>query len=350
MLIVLTSCGEQPAFVSPSEVVSVMKPEYAQGFEVQTLADSSKVIVLFNMEKGGDTLQLIHWKPTDVKRIACIATTHISMIDKLGRLSDLKGVGVADRVRNLHARELIDKGDIINISTGYEMDAEVIYGLQPQLLFVYPFGDGNYNKYLRKGIGCVQISEYLEKHPLGRAEWIKLFGVLLNEEEKADSVFQSIKRDYDELKSNVNWAEEERPSVFNGSYDNGYWFSPPGNSFIAQLITDAGGYYIFSDSLKTGNIVLPFEAMYERVYDVDFWGELLSAPQDPTIASIKRDDKRMAQIKSVREGNVYYCNSENTDYHGDAVLEPQVILADLISVFHPQLLPEHKAVYYKKAK
>jgi len=111
---------------------------------------------------------------------------------------------------------------------------------------------------------------------------------------------------------------------------------------------DAGANYIFSDSLKTGNIVMPFEAMYERVYNVDYWGKIIFEPGNLTLDKIKRDDAHIAQIKSFKDKNIFYCNAAETDYHGDAVLEPQIILSDLVAIFHPALLPEHKAVYFKR--
>jgi len=165
------------------------------------------------MEKPGDTLQKIQWKPTDLKSVACVSTTHVIMLDKLDRLDNLKGVGFADMVRNKHARALIEAGKMLNISTGHDIDAEIVYGINPQLLFVYPFGGNNYDKYLKRGIGCVQVSEYLETHPLGRAEWIKVFGALLGEEQKADSVFNSIANEYNNLKTMIEKADVLRPTV-----------------------------------------------------------------------------------------------------------------------------------------
>lgn len=348
LIICLFACAPQQKKATSSKVISVEKPLYAKGFEIQHLEDSSKIIVLLNLEKPGDTLQKIHWKPTDVQSVACVSTTHVIMMDKLDRLDNLKGVGFADMVRNKHARSLIDAGKMQNISTGHDIDAEIVYGINPQLLFVYPFGGNNYDKYLKRGIGCVQVSEYLETHPLGRAEWIKVFGALLGEEQKADDVFNAIANEYNNLKAQVEKSVTQKPTVFSASYSNGSWFAPPGNSFAAQSLMDAGANYIFSDSLKTGNIVMPFEAMYERVYNVDYWGKITFEPGNLTLDKIKSDDPRLAQIKSFKDKNIFYCNAAETDYHGDAVLEPQIILADLIAIFHPTLMPAHKAVYFKR--
>jgi iron complex transport system substrate-binding protein len=343
----LVSCQQNTSHLNIASIVAIEKPEYAKGFEIQHLADSSLLIVLFNLEKPGDTLQKIHWQPREVNSIACVSTTHISMLDHLNRLHDLKGVGFADRVLNKHARERIDSGLIADISTGEDIDAEIIYGMQPQLLFVYPFGGQSYNKFLKRGIGCVQISEYLEPHPLGRAEWIKVFGALLNEAQRADSVFKSIEIAYNALKNRVEHSAEQKPTVFTATYSNGHWFAPPGNSFIAQAFADAGAQYIYADSIKAGNIVLPYEKLYEQVYDVDYWGKITFAPSELTMQQIAQEDERLTRIKSYQQGNIFYCNAATTDYHGDAIMEPHIILADLIAIFHGDLLPQHSPVYFR---
>lgn len=347
-ILFLFACSPTQNDNTQTTAIEIYKPEYAKGFEIQLNSDSSKTIVLYNLERPGEVLQKIHWRPREISRIACASSTHISMIDRLGRIDDIKGVTVAELVKNKHARQRIDNGEILNITTGEEIDTEIVLSLNPQLLFLYPFGGYNIEKFLKKGIGCVQVSEYLEQHPLGRAEWIKVFGVLLGESEKADSAFNRIKNSYVELKSKVDTAEVQRPEVFYASYSNGSWFAPPGNSFIAQLINDAGATYIFSDSLKTSNLILPFETLFARVYNVDYWGKITYESGDLTLDKIINEDKRLSEIQSVKNKNVFYCNTAETDYHGDALVEPEVILADLISIFHPRLLPQYQQVYFKK--
>lgn len=349
-LCVLAACQQTPSELTMAEVVAIERPTYAKGFEIQHLSDSSQLIILFNLESPGDTLQKIHWKPREINSIACVSTTHISMLNHLNRLEDLKGVGFADRVLNPQARERIQSGHIANISTGEDIDAEIIYGMQPQLMFVYPFGGQSYDRFLKRGIGCVQISEYLEPHPLGRAEWIKVFGALLNEKEKADSLFAAIESQYNLIKTTVQQSALKQSSVFTATYSNGHWFSPPGNSFIAQAFSDAGATYIYADSIKAGNIILPYEKLYEHVYNVDYWGKITFERDELTMQRIAQEDERLTQIKSYREGNIFYCNAATADYHGDAIMEPQVILADLTAIFHPEILPEHQPVYFKRIK
>ncbi len=349
--ILITLCACQTA-TSPQPTAAVLridKPEFATGFEIQLLADSTWLILLFDHEHPGDTLQKIHWQPRQITRVGCASTTHISMLDKLHRLNDVKGAAYADRILNPNAKRLYQQGEIRNLSTGYELEPELVYSMEPQLLFVYPFGGANYNKYLQRGIGCVQISEYMEKHPLGRAEWIKVFGTLLNEEARADSVFNAIKHEYLTLKKLTDSQSNQKPTVFYGSYANSYWYSPPGNSFIATLINDAGGRYIFTDSTRTGNITLAFEQMYEQAYSLDYWGKIVYDSETFTLNTLAQEDSRLTKLNAYQKKNIYYCNAATTDYHGDALMEPQVLLSDLIYLFQPQLLPHHKPIYFLRA-
>ncbi len=341
------SCNQVSNTNDKVSVISTLNPKWAKGFAIQTMSDSTKRIILFNLEKMGDTLSVTEWRPKQVERVACLSTTHIAILQKLDQLDVLKGVGFAELVQNTEAKTKIQAGSIINLTTSHDVDAEVVFSVNPQLFFVYPFGGMNYERYKEKNIPCIPISEYLETHPLGRAEWIKVFGALLNEEKKAEEVFNAIEKEYLTLKELAMTRSEKSPSVFTGFYDSGSWFAPPGNSFAAQFILDAGADYIFSDSISSGNIVIPFETMLDRTFNVDFWGKIVFEEGALTQDKIAEDDERLTQLKSFKDGNIFYCNAAETDYHGDAVMQPEIILKDLILVFHPKLLQDHKPVYFK---
>ena len=330
-----------------AHVVKITRPDYAKGFELQLMSDSSYRIVFLDLEHAGDTLQIILWKKKNIERVACLSTTHIPFLAALGRTDIIKGTGFADLVINQDLKQRIDRGEIINITSGHELDAEMVYKIEPELMFVYPYGGAGYEKYLDAGIGCVQISEYLEDTPLGRAEWIKVFGALLNCSEKADSIFKDITTKYMALQ-NLASNSTSRPTVFTGSYDAGNWFMPPGNSFVSRLISDAGGAYLYQDSIAQGNLIVPFESLYMKAYQADFWGKILYQKGELTEAKLTEDDQRMGNIHSFQTRQVFYCNAAETDYHGQAIIEPQVLLADLIKVLHPELLPEYQSVYFKK--
>lgn len=340
-------CGDIPKQpVTTTAVVSVWKPQWARGFEVQELSDSSINIVLFNLETKKDTLKIIHWKKRKADRIVCLSTTHIALLDKLGKLDVVKGVGFADMVINQHARAKIESGEIKNLTTGDDTDSEIVLSLQPELFLTYPYGGMNTDLYESNNIPCLPVSEYLEEHPLGRAEWIILVGYLLGEENNAKKIFSQIETSYLELRDMASRAEI-KPTVFTGSYDSGSWFAPPGNSFAAHFIKDAGANYIFSDSSSSGNIIVPIEKFIFQVYQADFWGKIVFEKNGFDYKSLFEDDPRISKIKANQSGHIFYCNAAESDYFGDAIAEPELLLADLIAIFHPEIIPNHAPVYFQ---
>ena len=140
----------------------------------------------------------------------------------------------------------------------------------------------------------------------------------------------------------------EKPSIFTGSHSNGQWFAPPSNSFIGQFIRDAGGTYLFEDYIQTGNVELQFEELFDLAYDVDYWGKVVFEEGELTLESIRANDPRYAELNAFKTGQVMYCNASETDYFGDAIVEPQAILADLIAILHPNLLPDYTFHYFQQ--
>jgi len=320
--------------LSALEVIEHVKPRYAKGFDWKVCTDSSIQITLFDLNSPGDTLQTIRWKQRSIERLACLSTTHVSLLSALNCLDLLKGAGFADRLMDTSALRLFNNGNIINLTIGNDLDDELIYSIEPELFFVYPFGDKSYNQYLSKGIGCVQVSEYLENHPLGRAEWIRLFGCLLNKQNLADSLFERIEMQYIQLRDSIAHIEQKRPIVFAGSMDGDRWAVPSGNSYLSSLIYDAGGSYLFSDSSRSGNLVLPFETFYAAAFKADFWGKIIYEESFESSTQITDGDDRLRQLPSFSQQGVFVCNAMTTDYHGRALLEPVVLLSDLNAIFN----------------
>jgi iron complex transport system substrate-binding protein len=332
-LLLACSGGDSSDKRVEQSIVRTIRPDYAQGFSIDVLADSTKRIVLFNLEAPGETLQVIHWKPRSVKSIGCLSTTHIPFLRALNRLDVLKGAGFADRMKDSVIISAVQAGQIRNLTAGNELDPEAVFAVQPDLLFVYPFGGAGYEKFLQRGIGCVQVSEYLEKHPLGRAEWIKVFGILLQREEEADSTFESIEKQY-RLIREANQNANSGKTMFLASMDGDRWAVSPANSFIAQLVNDAGAKYHFLDSISTGNLLLSFESFYMAANKADFWGKIIYSEVPPSIETFTENDVRLLSLSPVKNDQLFYCNALRDDYHGQALLEPQVLLKDLTAILN----------------
>lgn len=329
------------------KVVSTFVPQYAEGFHIDSLSDGSKRIVLFNLEHLPDTLEVIAIASPKPYKLTCMSTTHLAMLRHLDLLNQVQAVGFADMVRNAEVRALIDAGKIQNLTNSEDISTEMMVALQPDFFFVYPFSHTSYARIAEQGIRCIPVSEYLEAHPLGRAEWILFFGALLHQEGKAKAHFETIKNAYEQLAERTSQLQENLPTVFTGSSEGSVWHAPSGKSFVGYLLKDAGARYIYADSVKKGNLSVPMEKLIADAYRCDYWGKVVYSPGTPTMAEVVNDDERLSKIAAYQPGRIFYCNASETDYFGDALMEPHVLLADLIHVFHRELNPEYQPVYFK---
>ncbi|MCB0762352.1 MAG: ABC transporter substrate-binding protein [Flavobacteriales bacterium] len=361
LILTLWSCSGHQEKAAQGQMHTPIPLEYARGFELFSTGDGYYV-VLYNLESdereilttiqvGGDTpdsshaaIHLAH----AAQRLACLSTTHIALLQACGSLDRLIATAFAEYVRNPEARAMIESGALRNLSGSEDVDTELLIDLSPDAFLVYPFGNEDYSVYDQYHIPCIPISEYLEEHPLGRAEWIKLAGILTGQFEAANEAFNTMKKRYEKAVIELSYNTDlEHPTVFTGSHSSGMWFAPPGNSYIGQFIADAGGKYLFADYHQRGNVELQFEELIDRAYDVDYWGKVVYEEGDLTLESIRANDERYANLKAFKSGQVFYCNAAETDYFGDAIVEPGVILEDLIAILHPELNPGHRFTYFK---
>ncbi len=143
-----------------------------------------------------------------------------------------------------------------------------------------------------------------------------------------------------------------KPTVLNNAPYQGVWWIAGGSSYAARLIEDAGGDYMWSDNEQSGSLMLDFEAVFEKAADVDFW---INPGIWRSLDEARAEDERYAEFKAFQKGSVYNNNRRMnehgfSDYWESGVANPDVVLADLITIFHPDFLPGHELVYYKKLK
>ena len=335
---------------------------YADGFrfvplengmllELMDLAgDTNKVIQRFYKGEGtSDLPQGTFVIQQSGMRLATLSTTQIAMIQSIDGLDHLKGTAYANYVRNEEVKNLIHSGAIRDLSGDQDIDFEAILELSPDAFLVYPYGQEDYTRYERADIPCVRISEYLEPHPLGRAEWVKVIGFLISKEEKANEVFDTISTEYEAIRKTALHKADSKgaPEVFTGSHSGGMWYAASGNSFISRFIQDAGGTYVFKGYQQKENIEMQFEELFEKVYDTAYWGKVVFEEGELTLEKIREGDERLTALKAFTEHQIFYCNAAETDYFGAAVMEPHKILADLVAILHPDLLPNHTPYYFK---
>ncbi len=189
----------------------------------------------------------------------------------------------------------------------------------------------------------------MENTPLGRSEWLKFTALFFNQEEKAEEIFNQISKNYQKIAAKTK-AIEKLPKVFTGFNFKGTWYAPGCKSYIAQYLADAGAELLCVENVD-GSIPLSFEDVFERAATADYWLNVSQSWQ--SLKDVIREDSRYSDFQAVKKGNVYNNNArlnENggNDYWESGISNPNMILADLIKIFHPELLPNHQLFFYQK--
>lgn len=276
---------------------------------------------------------------------ALTSTTQIPLAVELGIANQLKGFPNLEYIADEQVKGLIEAGAIMDIAGENETDLEKLMALEPDIIMVYPWAGTDHERLREIGVTPVYNCDYLEETPLGRAEWIKLMGLLTDKRALADSIFSGIEARYREVWRKVSLSSS-KPTVIAGDYYNGIWYAPGGKSYIARYLRDAGAAYLWHNDTNSASLELDFETLYDRAQQVDFWGTVVSSKNAVNANYFLAQNDLMADFKAYKERALFYCNSADVDYFGAAVLEPDIILKDLASIFHPTYFPDHKPVYF----
>lgn len=339
---------------------------YAEGFKVSVVGNSKLVDVLYPFQgatsgyryllvQQGDSIPP-HDADTRVitiplQSIVCTSTTHIPLLDYLNETDKLVGFPTTDYISSEKMRRRIDEGKIQELGIDKGLNLERIAMLKPGMVMGYTMSSdfGSLKKVEELGVPVVINAEYLEKHPLGRAEWIKFTALFFNKEEMADSVFKEIEKNYLDTKK-IAEVEVVKPTVLSGIVYGDAWFLPGGQNYAAKLFKDAGCNYLWSDDPSNGFLELSFESIYAKAREADFW---IGVGTFKSLEEIKNSDIRYTKFKPFREKQIFTYNARVGAKGGSEFLElgylrPDFILKDLVKIAHPELLPGYKLYFHKK--
>jgi iron complex transport system substrate-binding protein len=287
-----------------------------------------------------------------VKKIVCLSTTHIAFIDALGCTDKIVAISGADLVSNPKIRSKFKTKEIYDVGYEQGLNYELLIRLKPDVVFAYGIGSdvsGYITKLNELGIPVVLVGEYLEAHPLAKAEWIKFFAEFFEKQQFAQIRFDSIVENYNKLKE-LAANGKVKPLVMSGLPWSGAWFVSGGKSYAAKLVEDAGGEFLWKSIDSHESLPMDLETVFQKSAQTDFW---LNTGSAKTLKDILNVDARLSNLKPFKEGKIYNNNARLTetggnDYWESGVINPDVILKDLIVILHPGLLPGYKPVYYKK--
>jgi iron complex transport system substrate-binding protein len=289
-----------------------------------------------------------------IKSIVTMSTSYLPFLDELGLLDRLVGLDDATYVSNPTVLKMAEEGKLTMLGYGSGVNVEKALELKPDLIMTYGSGAPEYDAHpllIQAGLKVAVNAEWLDTSPLGRAEWGKFIAAFFNKEADAEALFAEKAARYDELKA-LTADLTEKPTAFTATAYQGTWNVPGGDSFAAAFLKDAGAAYLWADDTSTGSLPLAFEAVFEKAKDADYW---LNVGFVFTLDDLKAMDARYADFAAFQNGSVWNNDARTSpnggnDYYESAVAHPELVLADLIKIFHPGLLPEHELVYYRQLK
>ena len=284
---------------------------------------------------------------TPLSRSMIFSTVHCAMLMDFGKQDCIAGVADLKYIKIPWIQQQVKQGRISDVGDGLSPVIEKIIDQRPDALFLSPFeNSGGYGKLEDIDIPIVECAEYMETTPLGRAEWLRFYGILFGCEEKADSLFDAIDKNYNDLKTLV--TQKNRPSVLLDKVTGSVWYVPGGKSTIGQMIQDAGGNYPWANDEHSGSVSLPFESVLEKAGEADVWLFRYSGDHDIIYDELRSERHGYNQFKSFRNQQVYGCNVELSPFYEETPFRPDWLLNDFIRSLHPELDNLAPLRYYKK--
>lgn len=285
---------------------------------------------------------------TPLRKSVIYSSVHCSLMDKLGAAGSIGGVCDLKYIKLPVIQNGYRNGTVTDCGDGMNPDMEKIIDLHPDAILLSPFeNSGGYGRVEKLNIPIIECADYMETSALGRAEWMRFYGLLFGKAAEADSLFARVEADY------LRWAGkvadiENKPTVFADLKSGATWYVPGGRSTVGRTFADAGADYVFSDLKNSGSSPLSFETVYEKAKDADIWLIKYNMPEDKTYRDLKNDYAPYAGFRAFRERRVYGCNTGRVPYYEETPFHPEWLLEDLIKIFHPDVAKAEGGRYFRK--
>ncbi|MDG1222261.1 MAG: ABC transporter substrate-binding protein [Polaribacter sp.] len=326
----------------------IIKSAYQNATEDATYPLSKKIPSTALANTKLNTIQI------PVKNIVVTSTTHIPMVELLQSENAIVGFPHGQYVSSERTRKLLDAGKIAEIGKENSLNTEILLDLQPELVVGYSVTspDKSLTTLQKAGINVIYNGDWLEETPLGKAEWIKFFGVLFDKEKQADSIFKAIETNYVNAKKTALLGLQ-KPTVLSGAImSKDIWNLPAGESFVTQFLKDANLTYLWKDTKGKGSLSLSFESVFDKGANADIWiapGYFTSKKQ------LLESNALYAKFKAFQDDNIYTPTTKKGKsggvlYYELATTRPDLVLKDLIKITNPALLPDYELVFFEKMK
>jgi iron complex transport system substrate-binding protein len=285
---------------------------------------------------------------TPVRTVYSGSTTQIPWFTELKVLDALTGAADTSMISNQAARARVSSGAVTQYATGGTIDVERVLAAKPDVLLTDGTENAAYGPLRAAGIPVIGVADWLETSPLAVAEWIKVLGVLTGRGAQAQEVFGRVADSYNALATKT--VTLPKTPLLYGADFQGTWSVPGADGPTATLLRDAGGQTPWHDRPGTA-VQLSFEDVVNQAGSIGTW--LVADNQWRTIADVERVDPRYRSLAAVRDGQVWNANlamgpTGGNDFYESGSSRPDLVLADTVAILHPEVLPDHQFVYYRR--
>lgn len=359
-IILFYSCKNE----SPKDKVEhkELNIKYANGFEIVNENGNKYLILKRVFQSGTQSFKYLLTDKIDiqknalkvpVEKLVITSTTHVPMVELLEKENNVIGFPNTKYISSKKTRALVDSGKIKELGSEQNMNTEVLIDLDPELVIGFALHPNNklYNNMKKLGIPVLFNGDWLEETPLGRAEWIKVFGVLLGKEKEADSIFSVIEKNYNATKALAK-TKTTTPKVLSGSMYKDTFYVPAGESFMAKYMSDANLDYIWKDTKGTGSLQLNFESVLDKAQKADFW---LGCGLSETREELVNSNRHYNKFDAFNNQKIYTVASKKGPTGGLIYFElaptrPDLVLKDMIKITSPELLPAYEFTFFELLK
>lgn len=278
---------------------------------------------------------------------------HCQLLTELGCQNAITGVCDKDYINipDIKSRAQADAKvahPIMDCGSSMQPDIERIIALHPEALLISPFeNNGGYGKLDKLRIPIIETADYMETSPLGRAEWIKLYGLLLSSS-KADSLFSAIEKEYLQLKAEA----AKLPlglSILTERKTGNVWYVPGGKSTMGILLRDAHAKYIFADDQHSGSLSMSPEQIIAKGNQIDAWAFKYFGGNALTKNELLAEYQGYQALKAFQSGNIYETDTSREPYFELTSFHPEILLREFIILSHPEAGDKFgKLRFYKK--
>lgn len=283
---------------------------------------------------------------------------HCQLMYELGCKNAITGVCDKDYINIPDIKERVKLSDgkastsdtdkvIIDCGSSMQPDIERIIALKPEGLFISPFeNSGGYGKLDKLHIPIIETADYMETSPLGRAEWMKFYGLLFKSEERSDSLFSSIEKEYLALKAEAAKLPQGL-SILTERKMGSVWYVPGGKSTMGILLKDANAKYIFADDTHSGSLAYGPERILSKGTQVDVWAFKYFGGNALSKSDLLAEYEGYKALKTFNQNSIYQVDTSTQPYFELTSFHPEILLREFIILAHPKATQFGKLRFYQ---